>query len=100
MRNVLIHSSMTTDNNVEIYKDIFGNNYIISADAYIDDPIVPFVATVKDDFIELPMDNGFGQFNILVKEITTTFKNIETLRSYLVTQMEIDKVTNLMKERA
>lgn len=100
MRNVLIHSSMTTDNNVELYKDIFGNSYVIPAHSHLEDPIVPFIAIVNDELVDVPMSDEYGEYIYKVGEIVMAHKDIESLRSYLVAQMELDKLNGLLKERA
>ena len=92
MKNVLIYGKYTNDEGVDFYTDVFGNHYIISLDSVNDEQSLPFIATVKDEVINVNY--------ISAQEIVMTYKDISALRNQVVAQMDIDILNKLIKGRA
>jgi hypothetical protein len=92
MKNVLIYGSYTAPNGTDFYTDALGNHYIISLDSVNDEQSLPFIATVKDEVININ--------DIIAQEIVMTYKDISALRSQLVAQMDVDVINKLIKGRA
>ena len=92
MKNVLIYGKYTNDEGVDFYNDVFGNHYIISLDSVNDEQALPFIATVKDEVINVNY--------ISAQEIVMTYKDLSALRSQVIAQMEVDSLNKLNKGRA
>ena len=92
MKNVLIYGSYTTEDGREFYTDALGNHYIISLESVNDEQALPFIATVRDEVINIDY--------ISTQEIIMTYKDINALRSQVIAQMEVDSLNKLTKGRA
>ena len=92
MKNVLIYGKYTNDEGVDFYTDALGNHYIISLDSVNDERALPFIATVRDEVINVNY--------ISTQEIVMTYKDINALRSQVIAQMEVDNLNKLNKGRA
>ena len=92
MRNVLIYGKYTNEEGLDFYTDALGNHYIISLASVNDEQALPFIATVRDEVLNIEY--------ISAQEIVMTYKDISALRSQIVAQMEVDSLNKLNKGRA